>query len=64
MNNFGFRLTYFNNGYPMSALTTDPPSGDFLFQKFYSEYPRFLDFDKGKINNGYYSRNCFWRVSV
>jgi hypothetical protein len=52
---FGFRLTYFKNGFPMSSLVEAEPSGDFLFQRFFSEYPRFIDFDNKKEDNGYYS---------
>jgi hypothetical protein len=52
---FGFRLTYFKNGFPQSSFLQADPSGDFLFQKFFSEYPRFIDYNKDPINNGYYS---------
>lgn len=31
------KAVYFAGGFPMSAMVTNPPSGDFLFQHFYSE---------------------------
>lgn len=37
----GFKYVYFKNGYPISASTQDPPSGDLLFNHFYSKINRF-----------------------
>ena len=31
------KAVYFAGGFPMSAMSVNPPSGDFLFQHFYSE---------------------------
>ena len=39
----GFKYVYFKNGYPISASTQDPPSGDLLFDHFYSTLNRFAN---------------------
>lgn len=42
-NTFMFKYVYFKNGFPLSALSENPPSGDLLLGKFSSESPKFLD---------------------
>jgi hypothetical protein len=48
---FGFKIVYFKNGYPLSAFTSKNPSGDFLFQQFYSEQPRYMPFNENHEYN-------------
>lgn len=48
---FGFKIVYFKNGFPISAFTAQNPSGDFLFQQFYSEEPRYLPFNENHEYN-------------
>ena len=40
---FGFKYVYFKGGFPLSAFVSNPSSGDYLFQHFYSEYPTNLN---------------------
>ena len=48
---FGFKIVYFKNGFPISAFTANKPSGDFLFQQFYSEEPRYTLFNENHEYN-------------
>jgi hypothetical protein len=48
---FGFKIVYFKNGFPISAFTAANPSGDFLFQQFYSEEPRYTLFNENHEYN-------------
>ena len=40
---FGFKYVYFKGGFPLSAFVSNPSSGDYLFQYFYSERPKDLN---------------------
>lgn len=44
---FGFKYVYFKNGYPISSMNETPPSGDLLFNHFYSKLNRFTGPDYG-----------------
>jgi hypothetical protein len=48
---FGLKIVYFKNGFPVSAFTDINPSGDFLFQQFYSEQPRYMPFNENHEYN-------------
>lgn len=45
-----FKYVYYKNGYPISSLTADIPSGDLLFNRFHSEFNRF-ETEKYGYNN-------------
>jgi hypothetical protein len=44
-----FKYCYFHNARPISSFLVDKPSGDLLFQTFFTETQRFTDYDKSLV---------------
>ena len=46
-----FKHVYFKNGYSYNDITADPPSGDLIYNKFFSNAPKYLE--NGQITSDY-----------
>lgn len=46
-----FKYVYFKNGYPISGLNAEIPSGDLLFKRFHSEFRAVADLNPAIYSN-------------